>query len=434
MRARFLLRWTAAFLGASAAAALFWFALNQPRTLKIAVGPDGSQQMVFLRSLARALVEARQPFRLEIVPRADSLSAARALDDGEVDLALVRSDDTTSGQARSIVMIQKRHVIFVARQDSPLDVAGLAARKVGVVRGESDDNRTLVRRILEHYRPAAAGAQGEADIALVDLPLSEVGSALASGAVDAAVFVAWPGQRLRRIVADLVEREGVALVFSGVPAPEALAFRYGDLEATELPAGVLGGAPPRPAQPLETVAVTYEIAAGERLAEGVAGDFARALLEARTRLRRVDDNAFFVELPPVDKQRRYMPHPGVVAVVKDEAQTWLEAYSDHIWLALFGLSILGSSITGFLAWAGLREEPVERMAGRRLAALVERLEAARTGVELDAVEAEFETLMKELIRDYGAGLFESEGSDPTPWMRLFMQLLDKRRAALRACA
>jgi len=434
MRARFLLRWTAAFLGASAAAALLWFAMNQPRTLKIAAGPDGSQQMIFLRSLARALVEARQPFRLDIVPRADSLAAARALDDGEVDLALVRSDDTTSAQARSIAVIQKRHVIFVARQDRPLDVASLAAGKVGVVRGESDDNRTLVRRILEHYRPEAAGAQAEADIALVDLPLNEVGSALASGAVDAAVFVAWPGQRLRRIVADLVEREGVALAFAGVPAPEALAFRYGDLEATELPAGVLGGAPPRPARPLETVAVTYEIAAGERLADSVAGDFARALLEARTRLRRIDDNAFFVELPPVDKQRRYMPHPGVVAVVKDELQTWLETYSDHIWLALFGLSILGSSITGFLAWAGLKEESTERMAGRRLAALVERLDAARTSEELDAVEGEFEALMKELIRDYGAGLFDSDGPDPTPWMRLFMQLLDKRRAALRACA
>ena len=42
--------------------------------------------------------------------------------------------------------------------------------------------------------------------------------------------------------------------------------------------------------------------------------------------------------------------------------------------------------------------------------------------------------VNELIRDYGAGLFDADGPDPTPWMRLFMQLLDKRRAALRAVA
>ncbi len=433
MRSRLLLRWTAACLGASAAAALLWFALNQPRTLKIAVGPDGSQQMVFLRSLARALVESREPFRLEIAPQPDSLSAARALDDGRADLAVVRSDDPTSAQARSIAVIQKRHVIFVARQDEPLDVAGLANRKVGVVRGESDDNRMLVRRILQHYRPVVAeGAQAPDDPTLIDLPLTEVGEALASGAVDAAVFVAWPGQRMRRILGDLVERQKMSLVYAGVPAPQALAFRYRDLEATELPAGVLGGAPPRPAHALETVAVTYEIAAGERLSDATAGELARALLEARTRLRRIDDNAFFLELPSVDGQRRYMPHPGVAAVVKDETQTWLETYSDHIWLALFGLSVLGSSITGFLAWIGLREEPLESTAGRRLAALVERLEAARSLAELDVVEADFEALIKELIRDYGAGLFDSQDTDPTPWMRLFIQLLDKKRQALLA--
>lgn len=431
LKQRLVLRWTAALLGAAAVGLLIWLVSSQPRTLKIAVGPDGSQQMIFMRSLARAMVETRQPFRLKIVPKADSISAAKALDAREVQLALVRSDDTTSVEARSVVIIQKRHVLVVARADSGYtDISSLMGRPVGVVRGESDDNRMLVRRILQHY---AVGDDAEADgMDLQDLPLQQASAALTSGQVDALVFVAWPGQRLRRLVADVIEREKIPLIFTGVPAPEALAFRYRDLEASELPPGVLGGSPPRPASALATVAITYEIAAGEGMDDLTIGELTTSLLEARTRLRRVDDNAFAIETPPVDAQRRYMPHAGVVALVNDESRTLLETYSDHIWLVLFGLSILGSSITGFLAWAGLREAPPGKSIGLSLAGLVERLEAAHTLAEIDQIELDFEAMVKAMIREYGNGGLDMREDDPSPWITLFTRLVDKKRAGLLA--
>ena len=152
MNGRLVLRWTAALLGLAALGLLVWLAAHQPRTFKIAVGPDGSQQMIFMRSLARAMVETRQPYRLEIVPKSDSTHAAMALDAGDVELAVLRSDDTTSADARSIVTIQKRHVVVIARQDRGFtDISSLIGRPIGVVRGESDDNRNLIRRILQHY-------------------------------------------------------------------------------------------------------------------------------------------------------------------------------------------------------------------------------------------------------------------------------------------
>lgn len=433
LRQQLVLRWVAAFLGMAAVGLLIWLVSNQPRTLKIAVGPDGSQQMLFMRSLARAMIETRQPFRLKIVPRSDSISAAKALDAGEVQLALVRSDDATSVEARSVVVVQKRHVLVVARADSGLaDISSLLGRNVGVVRGGSDDNRMLVRRILQHY---AISEELEPDpMDLQDLPLQRAGAALTSRKVDALVFVAWPGQRLRRLISEIVDRDKVALVFAGVPSPDALAFRYRDLEASELPPGVLGGSPPRPAAALATVAITYEIAAGEAMPDATVAALASALLEARTRLRRVDDNAFAVETPPVDEQRRYLPHAGVVALVNDESQTFLETYSDYIWLGLFGLSILGSSITGFLAWAGLREAPPGKSLGLRLAGLVERLDAARTLAQVDAVEAEFEDMVKAMIVDYGNGGLDMHEDDPSPWITLFTRLVDKKRAVLLAAA
>ncbi len=426
MNRRLLLRWTATLFGLAAIGLALWFFLTQPLTLRIAVGPEGSQQMIFTRALARAIVERRLGFRLEIVPKADSAEAAKALDDDQVQLALVRSDDPTSTEARSIVVVQKRHVIVVARADRGiLDVSQLAGRILGVVRGESDDNKPLVERILAHYRVGADAVD------LRELPIQLAGAALASGQVDALAFVAWPGQRLRRIIADVAEREKVPLVIAGIPAADALAFRYRDLEAATLPAGVLGGTPALPAQTLTTVAITYEIVASDDMRDSVATDLTTALLEARTRLRRSDDNAFAVDTPPVDTQRRYMPHSGVVALVNDETQTFLEEYSDHIWLALFTLSILGSSVTGFLGWAGLREKADSIGMTHRMADLVDRLDAARTRADVDNVEAEFDEVLKSLIRDYANGAIDANDDfDPTPWIGLFGRLVDKRRAAL----
>lgn len=432
LKQQLVLRWAAALLGIAAVGLLVWLVSNQPRTLKVAVGPEGSQQMIFMRSLARAMSETRQPYRLKIVPVADSISAARALDAHEVQLALVRSDDTTSIEARSVVIVQKRHVLVVARADSGFtDISSLLGRNVGVVRGGSDDNRTLVRRILQHY---ASGEDFETEgMDLQDLPFQRAGAALTSREVDALVFVNWPGRRLRRLIAE-VDRDKAPLVFAGVPSPDALAFRYRDLEASELPPGVLGGSPPRPAAAIATVAITYEIAAGEATPEATITGLAAALLEARTRLRRVDDNAYAVEMPPVNEQRRYMPHAGVVALVNDESQTFLEACSDYIWLALFGLSILGASVTGFLAWAGLRAAPPGKSLGLNLAGLVERLDSARTLAQVDAVEAEFEGLVKSMIVDYANGGLNLREDDPSPWIALFMRLVDKKRAVLLAAA
>ncbi|MDB5569804.1 MAG: hypothetical protein JWN93_987 [Hyphomicrobiales bacterium] len=426
MNRRLLLRWTATLFGLAAIGLAGWFAFTQPRTLRVAVGPEGSQQMTFMRALARAMVETRQGFRLEITPTASSADAARALDAGDVQLALLRSDDSTSTEARSIVVVQKRHVIVAARADRGVgDVSQLAGHVIGVVRGESDDNRPLVERILAHYRVG----QGAAD--LRDVPIQAAGAALASGEVDALVFVAWPGQRLRRIIADVVEREKVPVVIAGIPAAEALAFRYRDLEAATLPAGVLGGTPALPPQTLPTVAITYELVASSDMRDAVATDLTTALLEARTRLRRTEDNSFAVDTPSIETQRRYMPHAGVVAYVNDDTQTFLEEYSDHIWLTLFSLSILGSSVMGFLGWVGLRERPDSVGMTQHMAGLVDQLDAARTLAEVDEVEEAFDAVLKSLIRDYANGVIDSNDDfDPTPWIGLFGRLVDKRRAAL----
>lgn len=430
MNQRLLLRWTAAILGLAAIALGGWYLYTLPRTLSIAVGPEGAPQVRFARAVARALMDTKQPFRLKVVTKADSAAAARALDAKEAQLAILRSDDPTSVEARSIVVVQRRHVLIVSRQDRPVeDIAQFRDRPLGIVRGESDSNRPLVERILAHYEidPRSANIR--------EYSFNEAADAIVAGQVDGLIFVAWPSQRLRRFLSDVGERRKTPLVLSGAPSADALAFRYRDLQSSELPAGVFGGAPPRPSKSLSTVAITYEIAARADMNDATATDLTIALLEARSRLRRFEESAFIVETPPVDQQRRYLPHDGVAAYVNDETQTLLEEYSDHIWLTLFALSILGSSVTGFLAWAGLREEPQGVGFARRMGDLLEKLRAAQSLADIDKVEAEFDDAVSTLLENWASGRLDPESEpDPTYYVALFGRLVDKRRAAVSRAA
>lgn len=405
-----------------------WYIATAPTTLRIAAGPEGSQQLRYVQSLARMLAENREAFRLEISVAPDSASAAKALEGGKVRLALLRSDDPTATEARSIAIIQKRHLFLVARQDRNVkDWSDLRGARVGVVRGESDDVKPLVERVFAQYGVGSDGVQ------LFDVALDATPRALTEGNADALVFVGFPGQRLRRLLAEITQGRGASISVIGVSNAGALAFRYRDLEATQLPAGVFSGSPPLPPTAIDTIAITHEIVATSDLDSSVATNLTRTLIDVATRVRRVEDNAFNVEAPPLDRPRRYPVHAGTSAFVNDEAHSFLDTYSEYIWLALFGLSIVGSSITGFLGWAGLREEPERVSMGLRVPNLLARLDEARTTEEVDRIEDEFDALLRVLIIDYARGAIDSSAEgDPRPMMRMFERLVKKRRAQLAA--
>ncbi len=428
MRQHIILRWTALTFALAAASLATWYIATAPKTLKIAAGPEDSQQIRFLQSVARSLVEHRDSFRLDIVTVPDSPSAAKALESGKVSLAMLRSDDPTSSEARSIVVIQKRHVFLVARQDRVVkDWADLRSRRLGIVRGDSDDSRPLVERVLAQYGVDLS------ELSVQEIALPGTTEALASGAVDALVFVGFPGARLRQVLMQVTQGRGTPIAVIGVSNAAALTFRYRDLETTQLPAGVFSGSPPLPPAPIETIAITHEITATSNLDDSVATNLTRTLIEASTRIRRLEDNAFNVEAPPVDRPRRYQPHAGTAAFVNDEVTGFLDNYSEYIWFVLFGLSIVGSSITGFLGWAGLREEPEKADLQHKWPELLDRLDAAQTPEEVDCIEEEFDALVKLLIRDYLRSNAENgSGADIEPMIGMFVRLVDKKRTRLAA--
>jgi TRAP-type uncharacterized transport system substrate-binding protein len=424
------LRSMAAVFTLLAVSIAIWLYFSMPRTLRVAVGPANSEQVRFMHNVARAMIDTRQPFRLDLRINNGTIDSSHALDRRQADVAILRSDDPTSSEARSIAVLQKRSIIIVSRKDSNISsLADLHGRSAAVIAGDSDSNLPLIERILSHYEIVPE------DTGVREMRPADVATAMGEGKLDAFILVIDPAARYpRRLLTDIMERLKIPLVFNGMPAAEALAFRFKDLISTEIPAGIFGGTPPRPEAAINTVAITYELVATERLSDSNATALTKTMLELRTRLRRDQDNSFNIETPPVDEQRRFLPHDGTVALVNDEAKTFLETYSDHIWLALFALSLLGSSITGFLGWSSGRVRPSDTQSfSTLLPKLTEKLATATTPSEIDAVQQEFDALVLQICTENSQAPADGQDKpDPTAWVTLFARLIESRRAGLRA--
>jgi TRAP-type uncharacterized transport system substrate-binding protein len=424
------LRSMAAVFTLLAVSIAIWLYFSMPRTLRVAVGPANSEQVRFMHNVARAMIDTRQPFRLDLRINNGTIDSSHALDRRQADVAILRSDDPTSSEARSIAVLQKRSIIIVSRKDSNISsLADLHGRSAAVIAGDSDSNLPLIERILSHYEIVPE------DTGVREMRPADVATAMGEGKLDAFILVIDPAARYpRRLLTDIMERLKIPLVFNGMPAAEALAFRFKDLISTEIPAGIFGGTPPRPEAAINTVAITYELVATERLSDSNATALTKTMLELRTRLRRDQDNSFNIETPPVDEQRRFLPHDGTVALVNDEAKTFLETYSDHIWLALFALSLLGSSITGFLGWSSGRVRPSDTQSfSTLLPKLTEKLATATTPSEIDAVQQEFDALVLQICTENSQAPADGQDKpDPTAWVTLFARLIESRRAGLQA--
>jgi TRAP transporter TAXI family solute receptor len=428
-----LLRRLALVLAAISVAMLVWFVFAMPTTLTVAVGPSSSQQYRFVQSIVRALKDTRQAFRLRILTIEGSQAASRALDSGRADLAVVRSDDLTSIEARSLVVIQRRSVVIVSRKDGGINTfPDLKGKRVGLVASGGDTNQQVVDRLLEHHE------MSRTDLVLSQVDTARATSAIASGTIDALILVSHPASgSARRIISELSGQRGIAVSMAGIAAPEALALRFREFEKSTVPAGVYGGSPQRPAEDLETVAVSYELVASSRLADGKATALTAALVEVRARLRQDNQRTSYdVETPPVDVARRFLPHAGTAAYVNDEdAKTFLDTYSDQIWLSLFLLSLIGSSVMGFLSWIWVNRSPESRNLPGQLRALARRLDSATSLAEVDAVRSELDRFMLIIVTELGKRPLPSvDGAEPTAWCGLLDGLIDRRRAEISARA
>jgi TRAP-type uncharacterized transport system substrate-binding protein len=374
----------AAIIGSVALVAVGVMAIDyveRPTILRVAIPRDSDDQAIFAAA-TRRFAETHEAIRLNLVPVENPMQSARALEDGRADLAVVRSDLAMPPSGQTVLIMRRDALVFLAPSQSGIHgVDELRDHKLGILQSpsaEKADNRQLLEAALTQYEVPLESVQG------IYLTIADVPRALAEKKIDALFAVGVPGaDGLTDAVNAITKADADQPVFLPIAEAKAIAQRSPAFEGVEVVRGAFGGAQPKPAADFETLAVSTRLVARSSLSNGVAGAVARLMLAARPAIAATVPIANRIEAPPSDKGAALPVHPGVLAFLDDEEQSFLDQYSDMFYIGAMCLSVLGTALAAAMTRLKIHSGPDTDRILRRL---VELIRAARSAKQMDALD------------------------------------------------
>lgn len=386
----------AVLFGLVGLSALIWHFTNRPTVYRIAVGPALSEDVRLVASMGRAFARERSAFRLKPVVVEDAAAAARAIDSGQADMAIVRSDIGMPETGSTVAVMRRNAAVLIALPDSGIETPpDLSGRTIGVLRG-SRANVSVLRTILRQYE-----IEPEA-VTLKLLTPSELAPALAEKSIQGLLVIGSPAGPTLSDAVTTMARAGLAPVFLPLADAEAIAQRNPAFEAIEVVRGVFGGAPARPAETFQTLGAPTLLMARRDLDEHLVGAFTQILFALRPRIAVEAPLASQIEAPDTEKGSAILVHPGAAAYYDGEQKTFFERYGDWFYLGVMGLSLLGSGAAGLLGVGAARRR---RFTTSMLMELAQMQRAARSAdlEELAALDVRADDILSATLEGAASG-------------------------------
>jgi len=389
-------------------AGAYYFAMR-PVTLKIAVGPRNSDDLKVVQTLTQAFTQSRSYVRLRPIQTDSSTASAQALEEGKVDLAIVRGDRELPKNAQAVATLRKNVVVLWVppsgksgkRGNSTkiTEITQLAGRRIGVV-GTSESNVNVLKVILQQY------GIDPAKVEIVQFPANEAADAIRNQKADAYLAA---GPVNSRITADAIAastKDGGIPTFLPIESADAIAQNHQVYESSEIPAGTYGGSPQRPEEAITTISFSHHIVARKDLSETTVAAFARQLFAKRQQLLTEFPLAAKIEEPDTNKDAAIPVHPGAAAYVDGEEKTFQERYSDYIWWGLMGLSAMGSIGAWFAGYLKKDERSGNSHLRDRLLDMITAARQSETIEELDQMQSEADDILRGTLRYFDSGAIE----------------------------
>jgi TRAP transporter TAXI family solute receptor len=414
--------WLTIIAGSFALAAVVAFALyhySRPTTLKVAVGPPKGEDARLMSAIAGQLGRDRAAVRLRIIEKAGPQEAAAAIDRGEADLAVVRRDLAMSATGQAVIVLRTSMVAILPLPGTlARRIADLAGRRVGVV-GRGRENVHVLEAVLRHYGVDPNGVQ------VMPVEPEEIGPTVAERRVDV-LFVAAPLQsKEMNDAVTTIWHEGGAPIFVPISDAEAIEQRLPVYEAGETVAGAFGGNPPQPPKSVTTIGFSYYLVAASGLSEQTVGELAKLLLSVRSSVAAAFPAANQIKAADTDKDSAVTVHPGAAAYFDGEQKTFLERYSDFVYLGVMFASILASAAAAVAGYGRTSERNGEHRALVRNALdVMARARAAENVAQLEQLQHENDDLLTATLEQFAAGRFDEAS------MRAFTLALDQARRTI----
>jgi TRAP transporter TAXI family solute receptor len=392
------------------AAGTLYYALR-PVTLRIAVGPAGSEDQKLVQLMAQTFAHEGATVRLSPITTEGASESIALFAAGKADLAVARGDLNLPANAESVAILRKNVVVLWApsglapkgsrKQPTPKikSLDELSGHRVGVI-GRSQVNVTLLRVILTE-----SGINPD-KVAVTQFSTSQIAEMARDQSIDAFMAVGPLNSKLTAEAITATASTRGEPKFLPIDVSEAIAQKHPIYESEEIPGSIFSSSPARPEDKIETVSVNHLIVASKTLSDTAVAALARQLFTNRQLLARELPSAAQIEKPDTDKDAALPAHQGAAAYIDGNERTFLEKYTDYIWGAILILSGLGSA-GAWLKHYWKRDEREQYVEHRdNLLDLISRARRAETPEELADMQNAADGVLREALDCYDDGAIE----------------------------
>jgi TRAP-type uncharacterized transport system substrate-binding protein len=380
--------------------------LRNSETLIFAVGDANSLEARFAARLAAVLKNNASRLRLNIVPNADSAKALAQFDRRQADLAVLRTDAKVPPRARALAILEHDVVLLISPGAKKIkSLADLKKRKIAVLADGGDNAAAFVRSLLDISDSAEATSRVQ-----TAPPNSTLDKLLASGGYGAVVAIAHTSTMVKdKRYEQFAKRGGFTL--NAIDESKALARRNPGISEETLATGMLSSSPAIPDDDLDTIGLQWLLVAQSKMSTGTAGDLARAIYENKAELALEDGFASKIEPADTDKDAFVVAHQGAAEYINDDTKSFMDRYSDLLYLGAGALGVIGSMFAGI--YTNLTRIAPEKASELATAILDigERMEHATSMEALDALQDELEAILRGAVIGLRDGTISTDGLD-----------------------
>ena len=322
-----------------------------PRTLaaishvSVAVAADSSDAKL-LAAFSDSLKARHFTLKLTLVPVANAAAAAAALQKGQVELAVVRTDGELPKNGNAVLVMHHDAMLLLVPQKGKVKVVGdLANKTIGLVQ-DSPENRALLDAMLTQF-----GVQAST-VKKVPVRRLEIVSAFNKKQIDAvANFGPLRNRNTDRVVAAVTSASGNAARILAVPGAEGIADHHMSFRKVDIAQSYFAGAPPQPDEDdFSVLGTDYLLMAQHDLSENRVSELTQILFTLRGQLVATGDQDA-AEMDKMDTDKGTIPavHVGAIDYYSDSQKSFMDRYGDEIYLVGIIVSILGSATAGVLS-------------------------------------------------------------------------------------
>ena len=405
------------------AALLVYRIYDRPTTLSLAVGSFDGESARIASIIAARLDATKSPVRLKIVPTDNVLDSARAFAAGKTELAIVRADVGDLSRARSVALVAKSVLMLLALPGSGLtSIEKMKGHTVGVVGGEI--NQKIVDALSKEYDLGQ-------NVTFRNLTPADTPRAVQAKEASAFLLVVPLNEKYLTLVRRLFPNgphSFPALV--PVESAGAIADVEGAYESFDIPQGTLRGSPPVPDADLTTLRVGSYLLADKNVDPDTIAALTQALVTARNDLVRDQPLLAGLTAPDTDPGAYIPVHPGAAAYYNGTQQSFMDRYSNWIYLTPMALGALASVFATAWRFLGVRREADAALP--RLFALPRHIREVNSEAELTAIEKQID---QALDAEMANAIKSENAQDVATLVSLAHRLEDsihRRRQALAA--